>query len=616
MSNNRTLMALCIVLDLVNSAVAQAEAEQPPAGEEKSQWEVHGVLKNETAFFNNRGQTTNQANSAIDQSGHGPGSLVKFENSLNLFLNRQFSETSSLHAQFNLLYDAKGLEGAQLHEFYSQNDYLRELYLDTTVGPVDVRLGKQQEVWGTADGIKLLDILNPTDYREFVQNTLADSRIPVWMMKLSGTVGGTGNVQFVLAQPKENHVPGLNAGGDAGDVFVMQGVDAITGRVNGFLNIVPQMGRVANTFNGMMGNLLGMTNISVGDFVAGQGAAPLNQAAQFTNRNQTRLIDGEHWDPGNPHAAFEYMNNATFATFGSFVDARSAFRQDLPNDLALNVGMRYKNSVGGNFNYSFNYLNHYDPNPYITLSWENLRGNPLGIERVVDGGYTTINLRDAAGNYAGAGNPAVLVFTEKMKRINSLGGSFDTSIETKALGPVVLRGETVLQLGTQTPVVDRGLLSQGDLVGALQSKSTDMLKYVLGAEFIVMTNLTIGGQFIQFINLDYVDVPGNGPANSGRYTADQAVMNMSNGLRKGEEFKNFGSLLLSKPIGTEQQGRINNLTMVEGGGGWWNRLDGEWKLNDNWVTMAEWNQYWGDADTLFGQFFNSSNVQVGVKYLF
>ena len=33
------------------------------------------------------------------------------------------------------------------------------------------------------------------------------------------------------------------------------------------------------------------------------------------------------------------------------------------------------------------------------------------------------------------------------------------------------------------------------------------------------------------------------------------------------------------------------------------------------MVTGEFNHYWGDEDTLFGQFDNSSNVQVGVKYI-
>ncbi|MEO5340272.1 MAG: hypothetical protein H7837_07130 [Magnetococcus sp. MYC-9] len=617
------LVLLCILFGGMRVPAGWADATSPT-------WEIHGVAKNETAWFTRPAPSGSWAAHSSERRG---GDLLKFENSLNLFVNRPFTEQTSLHAQLNLVSDGAGQEGDQGHLAYSQNDYLRELYLDTTLGPWDVRLGKQQEVWGTTDGIKLLDILNPTDYREFTQNTMADARIPVWMLKSSLPMAGRGNLQFLLAEHRENKIPGLEANGDPDAAFVMKGMDAITGQTRGFLHLTPALGKVAGTFDtmakgfGMSGlrGVPGAETTTVEDFVRGgtplngacpglSGAVCLHQITRTTDQDRTALMNGDHWNSNTPRSAFEYMNQATFATFGSFVGAQSAYRRDYPEDWALNVGVRYKHSIGGNFNYSLNYLNHYDPNPYVALSWEDGRGNPLHINRTTNSGQTTLQLHTAAGvNQAG---PATLVFTEKVQRINSLGGSFDTSMESGWLGPVVLRGEAVYQTGTRTPVVDRALLAQGDLAGALQNKATDQFNYVLGAEFIAFTNWTIGGQFIQFILLDPVDEVGRGGANSGRYSADPAVMSLDNGLRKASQYKEFASLLLSKPIGTEQQGRLNNLTLGEERGGWWNRLDGEWKWNDHWLGTAEWNHYWGNENTQFGQFAGMSNVQIGMKYLF
>ncbi len=76
-------------------------------------------------------------------------------------------------------------------------DWLRECYLDFYSETLDVRIGKQQVVWGTADGVKILDIINPIDYREFnlelTRALDADVKIPLWMTKIeyAPTVNGT-----------------------------------------------------------------------------------------------------------------------------------------------------------------------------------------------------------------------------------------------------------------------------------------------------------------------------------------------------------------------------------------------------------------------------------------
>ena len=57
---------------------------------------------------------------------------------------------------------------------------LRELYLEGEIGDVFGRIGKQQIVWGQADGLKVLDVVNPQSFREFILDDFADSRIPLW----------------------------------------------------------------------------------------------------------------------------------------------------------------------------------------------------------------------------------------------------------------------------------------------------------------------------------------------------------------------------------------------------------------------------------------------------
>lgn len=61
---------------------------------------------------------------------------------------------------------------------------LRELYLDFSFEDANLRLGKQQVVWGQADGLKLLDVVNPQDFSRFILDQFDQSRIPIWMVNL------------------------------------------------------------------------------------------------------------------------------------------------------------------------------------------------------------------------------------------------------------------------------------------------------------------------------------------------------------------------------------------------------------------------------------------------
>ncbi|MCB1852165.1 MAG: RNA polymerase-associated protein rapA [Gammaproteobacteria bacterium] len=679
--------------------------------------EVSGYVKNETSVFTRSGQVTGEAGSMLDDSGHDSGDLLKFENSARLFINGDLGENSSWHGEVNLIYDSEGVnEDYRGHLNYSQHDWLRELYIDTSFSDWDFRFGKQQVVWGTADGIKLLDIINPTDYRELVQNTMEDSRIPIWMIKAERNVGDSGNIQFIVSQVEENKIPGLNRNGDSGHPFIMKGVDSISGQANGFYNIAPALSKVATSFNnaafggafggvaspgglvpfaglsveGFAGSMVDTTTIAPAMLLPGMpgynagvaipGYIALNNIAQnglFAgdpngNNNVTNLMDVTgptppevNWSVANPNSAFSYMSAASFATFNTFDGATTQWKKDYPDDLDTNAGFRYKGNLDNGLSYSVNYFYHYSANPDINMGWYDPSGAKLSVQRTtampIGGGffapdtttsltadqvpnsifgaapvsvlvhrgstpgvpgtyYGTIDPTDPSGATPGLGSP-VLRFTESLHRVHSIGASFDYALDT-AFAPIVLRGEFLYDKDDKQAVIDKRLLSIGDLTNALTMEEADYFKYVLGMDVTVLKNLLISGQFIQFRNLDYKDSGRTCVSQTGisfdcsKYTGDLATLNLSNGMNKAYKNKEFYSLFLSKPFGPSDEHRWNNIVMYEEGGGFWNRFDMEYSFTDNLIGTAEWNHYWGDEDSQFGQFKDSSNIQVGIRYLF
>ena len=663
--------------------------------------EISAVLKNETAWFINSGAVTGGGESMLNDKAHDAGDLMKFENSARIFFNGDVGEDSTWHMELRPVYDTEGADGYKGHKLYSQNDYLRELYLDTTVSDWYLRLGKQQVVWGTADGIKLLDIINPTDFREMNQNAVEDARIPIWMVNAETNLDNGGNVQLILSQAEENKYPGLEPGGAPGQPFVAKGVDSITGRVNGFFAITPALSNVAASFNAAaVGGGLGVPSpaglvpfagftvdgFASNPFMGGPGFFGLNGIAQNGlfmgdpngNNNVTNLMSvtgpaptDVTWAPENPKSAFEYMSNATFATFNTFTRAdamsptgfsgiNTTWEKDYED--GPNFGGRYRATLDNGLNFSLNYFYHYSANPAVDLSWRDATTKEtLEVVRAatlpIGGGAafpdpsvnltrdqalsnlktsntmnpTTILLRNGAGQYygafdptTGAGNanttPAELHFREYSDRVHSFGTSFDYATDAGDL-PIVLRGEFLYDKGEKQPVVDKYLLSIGDLTNALKMEEADYFKYVLGVDVTVMTNLLISTQFIQFRNLDYINQGDTCPTQGGRtvdcsrYTADFATLHLSNGMNKAEKNKEFYSLFLSKPFGENQLGRVNNILIYEENDGWWNRLDAEYSLTDQVVLTGEVNVYWGNENTTFGQFQDSSSVQVGMKYI-
>ena len=80
---------------------------------------------------------------------------------------------------------------------------IRELYFDgesydqENLPDMEWRIGKQQVVWGQADGLKVLDVVNPQSYREFILDQFEDSRIPLWMVNLTFIIGDSSTLQLL-----------------------------------------------------------------------------------------------------------------------------------------------------------------------------------------------------------------------------------------------------------------------------------------------------------------------------------------------------------------------------------------------------------------------------------
>lgn len=91
--------------------------------------------------------------------------------------------------------DADQDELAAPEIFGDRADWIRELYLDGAIPlangkELNVRLGKQQVVWGRTDLFRVLDVINPVDYsRNNIYDELEDIRIPMWILQTEYRMG-------------------------------------------------------------------------------------------------------------------------------------------------------------------------------------------------------------------------------------------------------------------------------------------------------------------------------------------------------------------------------------------------------------------------------------------
>jgi len=650
---------------IFSSSVVLAEAE------------VTGKIVHESANFTQSGIGIGAATTSSQTAESHGADIFKTATNARIFIDgdvNDLADGSSFHVELNGFFDAEGVGDYDQNENYTQRDVLREAYIDTEFENVSIRAGKQQVVWGTADGMKLLDAINPTDYSEMAQNQMEDSRIPVWMINAEtdapASVGGS--FQAILSEGRSSHFAGLGnesktnatshsaSVSDQGHAFVMKGADTITGQVNGFLNVAPALGKAARAFHNAMGggDLTGQTTGTVGHFADSTntstnfegtctGGSDAQCLADITHLNLanagtnavaganvqegqnliTKTSANDEWSTTAPDSMFEYMHQTSFSTFDNFVDLTTSYVVD--HDIEQpTLAARYNNTTSDGVNYSINAMYGNDTNPYVEMQWEDATGTKL-YENIVDEGttFSTVILSTATSGATDAtsvggkdGIDANLRMTEKLNLITQIGGSFDTAIETATLGPIVFRGEALYQKDVMSPVVTRestdGIdLAHGFLVSSVKMLPGDRFKYVLGADITALTNMMVSVQFIQDVNLDFVNV-GNASAADWKYTADMATMHLTNNLNKGTEFKEFYSLFLSKPFGASGEHRWNNIFMYEDGDGSWNRLDAEFSIDDNTQVTLEWNEYFGDVNTQFGQLAKSSNIQAGFKYSF
>ena len=134
-------------------------------------FKLSGQIRNETAY-------------RLDQ----PREFTKIKNFLYLGATGELFPTVWYTLKGRAFYDAI----FDLTDNYSRNveedqeteaDF-RDAFVDISLGNWDLRLGKQQIVWGEAMATFVADVVNPKDLREFILPEFDDIRIPQWSAKI------------------------------------------------------------------------------------------------------------------------------------------------------------------------------------------------------------------------------------------------------------------------------------------------------------------------------------------------------------------------------------------------------------------------------------------------
>lgn len=142
----------------------------------------------------------------IDKKSHGQKIDVEFSPEWNFELSDNTQMTFIARARWSGLNSLGSIttrpdnysdaNGAIIYESDGELS-IREWYLDTEALGAFWRIGKQQVVWGQADGLKVLDVVNPQSFREFILDDFEDSRIPLWMINVEIPIGEEGSLQLI-----------------------------------------------------------------------------------------------------------------------------------------------------------------------------------------------------------------------------------------------------------------------------------------------------------------------------------------------------------------------------------------------------------------------------------
>lgn len=185
---------------IIKSLVVAALAVQGMPSQTLLAAEVSGLLKSQTAV-NLHGDGVQQQEWLLDLEYNdrlGQGELTAIG-------RLRFDTVDDLNYSASTKPDNYSAIGGPLISGQHGELGLRELYWQYDGESSFWQVGKQQVVWGEADGLKLLDRVNPQSFREFILDDFDDSRIPLWMLNVQFYVTASGTLQLLWIPDTSAH---------------------------------------------------------------------------------------------------------------------------------------------------------------------------------------------------------------------------------------------------------------------------------------------------------------------------------------------------------------------------------------------------------------------------
>ncbi|MDH3325918.1 MAG: hypothetical protein OEM38_04280 [Gammaproteobacteria bacterium] len=135
---------------------------------------------------------------------------LKLQPEFRYKINSKWDSVFSLSGFYDLTYQIKDRSKFTTETLDSNESELevRELYLRGTLNSsLDVKVGRQIVVWGKSDSLRVVDVLNPLDFREPGMVDIEDLRLPVTMLKADYYTGDWNISAIAVPEIRFNKMP-------------------------------------------------------------------------------------------------------------------------------------------------------------------------------------------------------------------------------------------------------------------------------------------------------------------------------------------------------------------------------------------------------------------------
>ena len=281
-------------------------SNEPATTQAEKKWEITTLLSLSSSYSYQ--QTAPSAGQA-DYRGLTRLKL-KVQPELRYKFNSDWDSVFSLSSFYDAAYRLKGRNDFN-DEVLDENESeleIRELFIRGTISSaLDIKLGRQIVVWGKSDSLRVVDVLNPLDFREPGMVDIEDLRLPVTMAKVDYYFSNWNLSGILIPEVRFNKMPPF------GSDFYPAGSNKLP------TETVPDHGEKPELAFALSGNFSGWDlSFHLADFY--------NDQAHFVKSNNPTL----------EHARLQLIGVATNIVSGSWL---------LKSEVAYIDGLEFANSL-------------------------------------------------------------------------------------------------------------------------------------------------------------------------------------------------------------------------------------------------------------------------------